>query len=234
MRKIKSVLKDKILMNLYGMVSPTRYKEHYELAYWRGRAASEGQLNNQHYAYFYTTFFSLEASYYEGKRILDIGCGPRGSLEWASMAEERVGIDPLVPKYLKLGADKHQMTYIAAPSEQIPFPDAHFDVVCAFNSLDHVESYEMTRSEIKRLVKPGGYFLLIVEVNHKPSRTEPVSLPWTMTNDFTDAFEVLETGRFEIGNHDIYGQLRDNQVFDELDTRDREGILTAKMRRRTA
>ena len=30
----------------------------------------------------------------------DIGCGPRGSLEWATMAAERVGLDPPVNKYL--------------------------------------------------------------------------------------------------------------------------------------
>ena len=209
-------------------------KEDHELAYWRGRAASEGHLRNDHYAYFYTTFFGLEPAFYEGKAILDIGCGPRGSLEWAFMATERIGIDPLVPDYLRLGADRHQMTYVAAPSEKVPYPDQHFDVICSFNSLDHVESYEETAAEIKRLVKPGGMFLLIVEVNHWPSPTEPITLPWTMTDDFLDAFEVLETRRFEIGNHDIYRQLRDNKVFDSKNTRNRAGILTAKMRRLVA
>ena len=28
-----------------------------------------------------------------GMRVLDVGCGPRGSLEWATMAARRVGID---------------------------------------------------------------------------------------------------------------------------------------------
>ena len=68
--------------------------------------------------------FDLEPSFYEGKRILDIGCGPCGSLEWADMAAERVGLDPLVPQSMELGAKKHEMTYVAAPSEKIPFPMA--------------------------------------------------------------------------------------------------------------
>ena len=44
------------------------------------------------------------------------------------MAADRVGLDILVPKYLKMGADRHKMTYVAAPSDAIPFPAQHFDV----------------------------------------------------------------------------------------------------------
>jgi len=54
---------------------------------------------------------------------LDIGCGPRGSLEWADMTKERYGLDPLANEYLKLGADKHKMKYVASGAEKIPFED---------------------------------------------------------------------------------------------------------------
>src|SRR4029079_10710133 len=101
---------------------------------------------------FYTSHFGLSASDYAGKRILDIGCGPRGSLEWADMTAERVGLDPLADEYLKLGAKNHKMSYVAAPSEKIPFPDGHFDVVCSFNSLDHVDDIPTTINKIIRVV----------------------------------------------------------------------------------
>ena len=39
-------------------------------------------------------YFNLDKSFYKNKRILDVGCGPRGSLEWDDMALERVGLDP--------------------------------------------------------------------------------------------------------------------------------------------
>ncbi len=74
-------------------------------------------------------FFGLPLELYDGKRVLDLGCGPRGSLEWAERAAERVGLDPLADEYQRLHSREHAMTYVAAPAEAIPFPDSHFDVV---------------------------------------------------------------------------------------------------------
>jgi len=117
--------------------------------------------------------FCLENNYYEGKRVLDVGCGPRGSLEWANMTACRVGLDPLSDEYRKLGTDKHMMEYVNACSENMPFSDGEFDVVSSFNSLDHVDSVSLTIGEIKRVTKLGGLFLLLVVVNHLPTECEP-------------------------------------------------------------
>ena len=53
----------------------------------------------------------------------------RGSREWADVAAERVGLDPLVPAYRELGIDRHQMGFCVACSECIPFADSCFDVI---------------------------------------------------------------------------------------------------------
>jgi ubiquinone/menaquinone biosynthesis C-methylase UbiE len=141
---------------------------------------------------FYTDVFGLTTDDYAGKKILDIGCGPRGSLEWANMAEERVGLDPLADKYMKLGAANHKMTYVASPSEQIPFPDGHFDIVTSFNSLDHVDDLARTIHEIKRVAKPNGRFLLIVEIDHPPTPTEPLTLTKDILNSFAPEFRPVK------------------------------------------
>ena len=49
------------------------------------------------------------------------------------IAGERVGLDPLVPVYKKMGISKHSMKYVSAVSENIPFSDGYFDVVCSIN-----------------------------------------------------------------------------------------------------
>src|SRR5688572_25384047 len=106
---------------------PEKFKERHEFDYWSKKHRQESGLGHRHYERFYTTFFGIEREFYTGKRIVDIGCGPRGSLEWADMAAERVGLDSLANEYKKLGTDRHKMTYVDAGAESIPFPDAHFD-----------------------------------------------------------------------------------------------------------
>jgi ubiquinone/menaquinone biosynthesis C-methylase UbiE len=191
---------------LGARVAPERWKRFSELRYWRSRKKSEGELSNEHYRHFYTSHFGIDESEYEGGVLLDIGCGPRGSLEWASMAGRRIGLDPLADDYLRLGADRHAMEYVSAPSEAIPLEDASCDAVFSFNSLDHVESVEQTVSEIKRVTKPGGRFLLLVEVNHPPTACEPHELsvdglltmlaPEFMCDDVA-VFEPVEEGMYQ-------------------------------------
>ena len=122
----------------------------------------EGVLPRDHYRYFYVAHFGLDDAYYRDKVILDIGCGPCGSLEWASMASRRIGLDPLAREYLQLGANLHKMEYIDSPAENIPMKDAECDAVFSFNSLDHVENVDLTVKEIKRVTRPRGIFLLLL------------------------------------------------------------------------
>lgn len=131
-----------------------------------------------------------------------------------------------------MGADRHKMTYVAASSDAIPFPAEYFDTVCAFNSLDHVAYLEKTIAEIKRMVRPGGLFLLMTEVNHPPTATEPIDLPWSISQSFTDAFSLLDEKRYEIGNHDIYRQISIDDRFNDANPTDRPGILLAKFRKK--
>lgn len=218
----------------YAYVLPLANKRRAELNYWKRKHREQGHhLGNAFYEWFYTTYFELTPDFYEGKRILDTGCGPRGSLEWARMASERVGVDPLADKYRQLGADRHAMRYVNAGAESIPFADAHFDVVCALNSLDHVDDVERAIREIKRLTKPKGLFLLVVEVNHPPTNTEPLTLPWSVVDRFRDCFEVLDQRAYEVGDHCLYSQLRQDDRYDHTDPTDRPALITAKLRRMT-
>lgn len=189
-------------------------KKGHELKYWKGRYREEGDLKHDHYEQFYTTVFAFAHEFYKGKRILDIGCGPRGSLEWADWAAERIGLDPLAEEYLRLGADKHKMVYVKAPSDKIPFSKGYFDVVTSFNSLDHVDNLERTIQEIIRVTKSGGVFLLIVEINHPPTLTEPVTLRReSVLRAFERGFAVNRSWCCAMlpGGHDVYGSVLANQ-----------------------
>jgi SAM-dependent methyltransferase len=198
-----------------------------EFAYWLERKRAEGSLSNTHYERVYTTSFGLDRSDFAGKRVLDIGCGPRGSLEWATEASERVGLDPLVSRYRMLGIDAHQMTYVDSGAEHIPFPDGHFDIVAALNALDHVDDVDAAIREMTRVTRSGGLGLLLVEVDHAPTATEPHSLDWNLLARFS-AWDVVRERRVALdAGHDVHGSLLRGEPWDSG-----PGLLGAVLRRR--
>jgi SAM-dependent methyltransferase len=139
------------------------------MAYWRERLVAERRLGheyfpNDYYVRYFNLPFGLDRSFFADKRLLDVGCGPRGSLEWAAEAAERVGLDPLAAAYLRLGATRHAMRYVRGDAQHIPFPDGYFDVVSAFKSLDYVRDLDLAVRELQRVVRPGGSLLLITDV----------------------------------------------------------------------
>jgi SAM-dependent methyltransferase len=197
----KRTLKERasrILSPALRLLFPRTFKHWCESRFWKGRYVEQnGHLSNSHYEPLYTDVYDLQRTDYDSKRVLDIGCGPRGSLEWADMTTQRVGLDPLVPTYLKLGADKHKMQYVASHSENIPFPNGHFDIVTCLNALDHVDDLDATIREVKRVTKRGGFFLLSVEINHPPTSTEPITIDENKLRKLGPEFEVLS--EFRVG-----------------------------------
>lgn len=220
------------IKKIYAILLPEKHKEHGEIAYWRNRRTLEGDLARGHYEYFYTTHFALTIDFYSGKRILDIGCGPRGSLEWAHDALECVGLDPLADKYLELGADKHRMRYVKSYAEALPFADNYFDVVCSFNSLDHVAHLDRTIKEISRVTKPGGLFLLLTDVNHQPTTTEPLTFSWDISKRFQNVFDVLDEQYYERVTGGLYASVHAGTEYDFTNPQYRYGVLSVKFQKR--
>ena len=213
-------------------------KETSELAFWQSRLERQGTLANDHFEYFYTTQFGLDREFYAGKKILDIGCGPRGSLEWATEAKLRVGADPLAEEYKTLGIEKHSMRYVACGAEKLPFPDGYFNVVCSFNSLDHVDNLELAISEISRVVAPEGRFLLITDIHSTPTVLEPNAFRWDIVDRFLPRLEVVTKRHIEQsvfgdeGFADIYKSLKIGIPFSHDDPKERNGILAAQFEKR--
>lgn len=205
-----------------------------ELTFWKIVRSKEGDLSNRSFVTYYTDHFGVDLSFYQGKRILDLGCGPRGSLEWADMAAERVGLDPLVNDYRRLGIDRHKMTYVSAPAEDIPFATGHFDIVTSFNSLDHVDDLDAVLSEIGRVTKPGGALLLITEVNHAPTISEPQSFSWGITDRLESEWELRRERRFERLDSGIYQSIDAAQPYRSEDPTPRPGLLSAMLVRRAS
>lgn len=96
--------------------------------------------------------------------ILDAACGDgSGMLHLVENGYENIiGIDindnKLNRAALKVGNDKVLNSHISS----LPFKDNYFDVVWSSHTLEHSDNPIKTLNEFRRVVKPGGYILIIV------------------------------------------------------------------------
>lgn len=116
-----------------------------------------------------------DPGFFDGKVVLDIGSGPLGFPDAvAAQAAVSISVEPLARRYDEAGLllDSNAV-YLDCGAEAIPLTSASVDVVISRNNLDHVDDPLAVIAEVKRLLRPGGTFILNVDVDHTPSVTEP-------------------------------------------------------------
>lgn len=106
----------------------------------------------------------------KGKKVLDAACGEGyGSLlmqMWG--AEDVIGIDisaTAIEKAKLLFANEH-VRYIEHNVENLPFPDASFDVVASLETVEHLTNPEVFLKELRRVLKPGGTAIISCPNDH--------------------------------------------------------------------
>lgn len=91
--------------------------------------------------------------------LLDLGCGTGAFLaEWGDGA---VGLD-FSPEALECCHGRGLAHLVRADATQIPFRNASFASVVALDSIEHVADDEAAVSEVGRVLKPGGVFVVNV------------------------------------------------------------------------
>jgi len=202
-------------------------KRRSEFEFWE-RFNTKEKLSHSHFVYFYTTHFGLNERFCDKKRVLDVGCGPCGSLEWADMASERIGLDPLVNSYRKLGINGHKMRYVSACAEKIPFPDGYFDIVSSFNSLDHIDDLDKSIKELIRVIAPGGLFLLLTDLHDIPAICEPITYSWEIVERFLPDLKLIEERHYERVEDGMYQSVQAGISYNHANKLKRQAVLSAK------
>lgn len=86
------------------------------------------------------------------KRVLDIGSG-QGALQ--DLVADFTGLD-----IASTAARFYHKPFIVGSATELPFPDDSFDAVWTIDVLEHVPHPEKALSEIRRVLRPGGYLFL--------------------------------------------------------------------------
>ncbi|HEY5408061.1 MAG TPA: class I SAM-dependent methyltransferase [Ginsengibacter sp.] len=99
-----------------------------------------------------------------GKEILEVGSGRGGGANYINkyLKPGRItGLD-IAHNAVKLANEKHSdsgLTFVQGNAEKLPFADESFDVVINVESCHAYGSVPAFLSEVKRVLRPGGYFL---------------------------------------------------------------------------
>jgi SAM-dependent methyltransferase len=95
-----------------------------------------------------------------GGRLLDVGCGSGWSSRLLSeMSFDVCGVD-LTVDALEVGSGRG-LTFAAGDAMRLPFGASSFDVVCAYQTLEHVPDPARALAEFDRVLRPGGVVCVV-------------------------------------------------------------------------
>lgn len=107
--------------------------------------------------------YLLARRYAAGQTVLDAACGTGyGTALLAEVARFAVGVDIAgeAVAYARQNYASQHTAFLQADCFALPFPSAHFDLVAAFEIIEHVGDAAGFLAELRRMLRPGGLLLL--------------------------------------------------------------------------
>jgi demethylmenaquinone methyltransferase/2-methoxy-6-polyprenyl-1,4-benzoquinol methylase len=106
-----------------------------------------------------------------GMSVLDVATGTglvaRAAVRIVADPRAVVGLDPS-RGMLEQARKALAIPLVQGRADELPFPDAHFDVLSIGYALRHVADLDVAFAECRRVLKPGGR-LLVLEITRPPS-----------------------------------------------------------------
>jgi SAM-dependent methyltransferase len=107
--------------------------------------------------------YAFAARLARGKRALDAGCGAGyGSAELARTAQSVVGIDSAADaiEFARAHYQAPNLTFEEASCGSLPYPDGSFDLIVAFEVIEHLSDWRQFLQEARRTLAPNGQFIV--------------------------------------------------------------------------
>lgn len=116
-----------------------------------------------------------------GRRLLDLGCGMGGFAVAAALEGAYVTALDYNSAYCAITATRGNqydlaMPVIRAAGEALPVPNDAYDIVTAWDVIEHVQAPEQMLAEIARTLRPGGY-VFVTAINRFAYRDPHYHLP---------------------------------------------------------
>jgi 2-polyprenyl-3-methyl-5-hydroxy-6-metoxy-1,4-benzoquinol methylase len=107
--------------------------------------------------------YTFAARLARGKRVLDAGCGTGyGSAELARAAERVVGVDraPAAIEFARAHYAAVNLSFEEASCETLPHAGGSFELVVAFEVIEHLEDWRGFLREARRVLAPNGQLVV--------------------------------------------------------------------------
>lgn len=95
------------------------------------------------------------------RRVLDVGCGTGGMLPYLSRYGSVEGVDS-EQAAVSFCRERGLTNVSLATIPPLPFPDGRFELVTAFDFLEHVDDDAATLEEVRRVLAPAGTVFVTV------------------------------------------------------------------------
>lgn len=130
-----------------------------------GERIVKGHRENTVYHVFFEHLYRycFAKRYCRDRAVLDAGCGTGyGTYELSKSARKVVGID--ISKeaidFCKDNYRRQNIEFLEMDIRNMEFRESSFDCVVSFETLEHIDKQEKFLEEVKRVLKPGGMFII--------------------------------------------------------------------------
>lgn len=164
-------------------------------------------LKNGVISYEHIHRYAFACLFTRGKKVLDLASGEGyGSHMLSLVAESVTGIeiDKQAVEHAKRKYASEKLSFLAASIEKVPIEGERiYDVIVCFEAIEHVAEHNKVMSEVKRLLKVDGLFIISTPDKQKHSGAGLVN-PFHMKELYYEEFVTLLNDHFKKVN--IWGQ----------------------------
>lgn len=143
--------------------------------------------------------YLLAREWCRGKDVLDVASGEGyGTALLAQVARSAVGVEIAADavEHASHSYAAENLSYVAGDARALPIPDAAFDVVVSFETIEHFAEQSQFLQEVGRVLRPGGLLIVSTPDRDNYSPPETPANPYHV-QELTEAeFEALLRSRF--------------------------------------